>query len=140
MNWTCDETRRHLLRQDELSQAALEHLARCAVCQEMMDLTTASELDSGSNTNTGAIDVASLLSQTQLQLSQERGLFPWLRSRKTPLRLTLGVSVALVPAVAQLVFARRVDWGRLSLTAAPWCGNGLPDCNGFCGKGTAGNP
>ena len=86
MNWTCDETRRHLLRQDELSAAALEHLARCAVCQEMMELPPAIELDSGSNANAGALDFASLLSQTQLQLSQERGLLAGLRSRRTPLR------------------------------------------------------
>ncbi len=111
MNWTCDETRRHLLRQDKLSQAALEHLAHCAVCQEMMDLHTAIELDSSSNANAGAIDVVSLLSQSQLQLSRERGLLAWLRSRKTPLRLALGVSVALIPAAAQLAFFRRGDLG-----------------------------
>jgi hypothetical protein len=111
MNWTCDETRRHLLRQDELSEAALEHLAHCAVCQEMMDLPSAIELESGSNANAGAMDVASLLSQTQLQLSRERGLLAWLRSRQTPLRLALAVSVALLPAAAQLAFSRRHDLG-----------------------------
>jgi hypothetical protein len=109
MNWTCDETRRHLLRQDELSEVALEHVAQCAVCQEMMELSTAIELDSGSSANAVAIDVTSLFGQTQLQLSRERGLLAWLRSRRTPLRIVLGVSVALVPAVAQLAFARRID-------------------------------
>ncbi len=111
MNWTCDETRRHLLRQDELSEAALEHLAQCAVCQEMIELPAANELESVSNANAGAIDVASLLSQTQLQLSRERGLLAWLRSRQTPLRLALAVSVALLPAAAQLAFSRRHDLG-----------------------------
>ena len=116
MNWTCDETRRHLLRQDELSEAALEHLAHCAVCQEMMDLPTAIELESGSNANSGALDVASLLSQTQLQLSRERGLLAWLRSRQTPLRAALAVSVALIPAAAQLAFSRRHDLGDYPLS------------------------
>src|ERR1700690_4239152 len=111
MNWTCDETRRHLLRQDNLSEAALEHLAHCAVCQEMMDLPTAIELESGSNANSGALDVSSLLSQTQLQLSRERGLLAWLRSRQTPLRIALAVSVALIPAGTQLAFSRRGDLG-----------------------------
>jgi hypothetical protein len=111
MNWTCDETRRQLLRQDELSEAALEHLAQCAVCQEMMDLRSAIELDSGSSANAGILNIARLLSQTQLQLSQERGLLAWLRSRKTPLRLASGVSVALIPAAAQLAFSRRYDLG-----------------------------
>lgn len=121
MNWTCDETRRHLLRQQELSESALEHLTQCAVCQEMIDLPSAIELDSGSNA--GALDIGSLLSQAQLQLSQERGLLAWLRSRKTPLRIALGVGVALVPAAAQLALSRRTDLGdyplsRLMLTAA----------------------
>jgi len=111
MNWTCDETRRHLLRQDDLSEAALEHLAQCAVCQEMMDLPTAIELESGSKANADAIDVASLMSQTQLQLSRERGLLAWLRSRQTPLRLALAVGVALLPAAAQLAFSLRYDLG-----------------------------
>ncbi len=111
MNWTCDETRRSLLRQDNLSEAALEHLAHCAVCQEMMDLPTAIELESGSNANADTIDVAALLSQTELQLSRERGLLAWLRSRQTPLRLAFGVGVALIPAAAQLAFSRRHDLG-----------------------------
>jgi len=107
MNWTCDETRRHLLRQDELSEEALEHLTQCAVCQEMMELSTITDLDSISND--AAIDVANLLSHTRLELSREQGLLAWLRSRSTPLRLCLGVGVALLPAMAQLVFARRYD-------------------------------
>jgi len=111
MNWTCDETRRHLLRQDDLSEAALEHLAQCAVCQEMMDLPTAIALDPSLSANIGAIDVAHLLSQTQLQLSRERGLLAWLRSRRTPLRLAFAVTVALLPAAAQLGFSRRHDLG-----------------------------
>jgi hypothetical protein len=117
MNWTCDETRRHLLRQDNLSEAALEHLAQCAVCQEMMNLPTAIELESGSNADVGAIDVAGLLSQTQRQVSRERGLLAWLRSRKTPLRFALGLSIALIPAAAQLAFSRRHDLGEYPL---PW--------------------
>jgi len=115
MNWTCDETRRHLLRQDNLSEAALEHLAQCAVCQEMMGLPTDIEHESGSNA--GEIDIAGLLSQTELQLSRERGLLAWLRSRKTPVRIALGVSVALIPAAAQLAFSRRRDLGDYPL---PW--------------------
>jgi hypothetical protein len=123
MNWTCDETRRHLLRPNELSEAALEHVAQCAVCQEMMELSTAIELDSGSSANAVAIDVPSLFGQTQLQLTREQGPLAWLRSRRTPLRIVLGVSVALVPAVVQLAFARRIDLGdyplpRLLLAAA----------------------
>ena len=114
MNWTCDETRRHLLRQQELSEAALDHLTQCAVCQEMMDLPSAIELDSGSSA--GALDIGSLLSQTQLQLSQERGLHAWLRSRKTPFRIALGVGVALVPAAAQLALSRRTDLGDYPLS------------------------
>ena len=117
MNWTCDETRRHLLRQESLSEAALEHLAQCAVCQEMMELPTAIELEPSTSESVGAIDVATLLSQTQLQLSRERGLLAWLRSRKTPVRVALGVSVALLPAAAQLAFSRRRDLGDYPL---PW--------------------
>lgn len=108
MNWTCGETRRHLLEQDEFSEAALEHLSQCALCQEMIGLPTANEL-AGSITNVDGLDVASLLSQTQLQVSREWGLFAWLRSRKTPVRLALGLSVALIPAAAQLAFAHRTD-------------------------------
>jgi hypothetical protein len=117
MTWTCDETRRHLLRQDDLSEAALEHLAQCAVCQEMMELPTAIELAPSTSESVGALDVATLLSQTQLQLSRERGLLAWLRSRKTPVRVALGVSVALLPPAAQLVFSRRRDLGDYPL---PW--------------------
>jgi len=116
MNWTCDETRRHLLRQDKLSEAALEHLAQCAVCQEMMELPSAIDLESRSGSSVAAIDVATLLSQTQLRISRERGLLAWLRSRKTPVRLALGVSVALIPAAAQLAFAPRRDLGDYPLT------------------------
>lgn len=123
MNWTCNETRHHLLRQNELSAAALEHLARCVVCQEMVTLPACIELESGSNANVGALDMASLLSQTQRVFSQERGLLAWLRSRRTPLRIALGVSVALVPAAAQLAISHRVDLSdyplpRLLLAAA----------------------
>jgi hypothetical protein len=125
MNWTCDETRRDLLRQDTLSAAALEHLAQCAVCQEMMELPTAIEVDAGSIANADALELPNLLRQTELRLSTERGLLAWLRSRKTPLRVALGVGMALVPAAVQLVFFRRTDLSdyplsRLLLAAASY--------------------
>lgn len=111
MTWTCEQTRRHLQHQEIMSEAAMDHLARCPVCQEMTGLPAVDEPDSGATSNGGSLDISRLLDETQRQIQREKGVLAWLRSRPTSVQLGLGLGTALIPALAQLILARREDWG-----------------------------
>jgi hypothetical protein len=111
MNWTCDKTRHWLLRQKDLPDAAIEHLAQCVLCQELAELFTEEPPEQGA----ASPAVSQLLVATQQQLSREKGLVAQLRSLSTQSQLALGLCIALLPVGLQLVLARRGDWAEY-----PW--------------------
>lgn len=127
MKFTCDDTRKRLTSDGEWSDAALEHLATCAVCREMADSVSAVELLGGSRPPLEPLALSHLMSRTERDIAKERGPFAWLRSRSSSQRMVVGFCVALAPAVAQLTLARRCDLGsyplpRLLLVVALYAG------------------
>ena len=105
MNWTCNDTRHSMLRELELPEEAIEHLAICELCQQVSDVATvASQVNEEQ-----PLDLEQLLSSTQYQLSREHGVVAWLRSRPLSLQFALGLCATFVPVGLQLVLARRAD-------------------------------
>ena len=124
MTWTCDRTRHSLRRQAELPVEAIEHLARCALCQELTDLAPEAR-GSLTHAEPSVLDMAQLLAATQQRLASERGAWAWLRSRSTSERWALGMVFALLPVMLQWFVARRADFGeyplpRLSMLVAAY--------------------
>ena len=124
MTWTCDRTRHSLRRQAELPAEAIEHLAQCALCQELTELT--SDARGASHAESSASDVAHLLAATQQRLSSEQGVLAWLRCRSTSQRWALGMVFALLPVILQWFVARRADFGeypmpRLLMLVTAYC-------------------
>jgi len=115
MTWTCQETRRHWAQDDELPNSALEHLAICPICQEIVELASVVEQGDRRGADTEGTAIADLLSGMQRDLQKERGMFAWLRSCSTPLRVAMSMCIVLVPAGAQLAFARRADLSEFPL-------------------------
>lgn len=106
MNWTCNDTRHAMVRRLELPDAAIEHLASCELCQQVSDIATVT-----ADADAPALDVDQLLASTRQELTHERGVLGWVRSRPLWLQLGLGLVAALVPVGLQLVLARRADLG-----------------------------
>ncbi len=111
MTWTCDRTRHSLRRQEDLPAEAIEHLAGCALCQELAELAPDAIAPESRAEPGSALDVAHLLAATQERLSTETGILAWLRCRSTGQQWMLGMLLALLPVILQWFFARRGDFG-----------------------------
>lgn len=109
MTSTCSETRRQLRGTEILSDGALEHLAQCSLCQDMVALLSTAADAPMAHTAHHAETLPNLLRQTEQRIATERGILSWLRSRPTAIRIGMGASLMLIPAALQLAFLPRSD-------------------------------
>lgn len=109
MTWTCESTRRSLLEQEEPSLEALDHWAECPICQEMVALETPPVERGAPNSSAQTAELDRLFEGTEHRVAVEQGALAWLRSLPTRQRLLLGLGAAGIPALLQLLLARRAD-------------------------------
>src|SRR5512142_2371698 len=110
MSWTCDGTRDCLREQATLPSAAVEHIAGCALCQDIIGMVSF-DPSVPPESASSVPDMAQLLADTQSRLANERGVVAWLRSRPNTLQIAIGFIATILPAVGILALARRVDLG-----------------------------
>lgn len=108
MTRICDATSHQLHRGEPLSEAGLQHLAQCTLCQDIAEIVAADSPNS-SEVPAQSYDVAELLQRTESVLAEERGILPWLRSRSLHLQLALAGGSGLVSVALQLALAPRSD-------------------------------
>jgi hypothetical protein len=107
MTWSCDATRTRLFRQMTLPAEAMEHIAQCALCQDMASVLPSTTFDE--HEAPASIDVAAAYVQTRHRIGRERGVSAWLRSRGHAQQLTLGIALAVAPALIVSFVAHRAD-------------------------------